>query len=50
MGAPNGRGQRGDEFVKLRITLPKTPDADLQQFLEGWQIGKDFNPREESNI
>lgn len=49
MGAPKSKGQRGDEFVKLRITLPKTPDPDLQQFLEGWQAGKEFNPREESN-
>lgn len=48
-GAPKGKGERGDEFVMLKIVLPKSSDSDLTQFLEGWQAGKDFNPREEAS-
>lgn len=45
-GAPRRDGGSGDEFVKLRIVLPKTPDPELEAFVEGWSKGKEFNPRE----
>lgn len=32
----NGRGVRGDQFVKLRVVLPERPDADMRAFVEEW--------------
>lgn len=46
-GAPRRGGGNGDEYVRLKIVLPKGPSPDLETFLAGWS-GKDFNPREES--
>lgn len=45
-GAPKRGGGSGDEFVKLKIVLPKTVDPDLEAFVSGWEKGKSFNPRE----
>jgi DnaJ-class molecular chaperone len=45
-GAPLPGGGRGDEFVKLRIMLPKPADPDLEQFVSNWEAGRSFNPRE----
>lgn len=45
-GAPRREGGSGDEYVRLRIVLPKTPDPELEAFVEGWSKGKEFNPRE----
>jgi DnaJ-class molecular chaperone len=44
-GAPRRGGGQGDEFVKLKVVLPKQPDPDLEAFVSTWR-GKDFNPRE----
>lgn len=46
-GAPQRRGGHGDEFVKLKIVLPKHPDPDLETFVSNWTAGRDFNPRED---
>ena len=32
---------RGDEYVKLSVVLPTTPDPDLEQFMRQWQRGRD---------
>jgi DnaJ-class molecular chaperone len=45
-GAPRKGGGRGDQFVKLKIVLPKGPDSELEAFVETWAKGKDFDPRE----
>jgi DnaJ-class molecular chaperone len=45
-GAPRKGGGRGDQFVKLKIVLPKGPDPELEAFVETWAKGKDFDPRE----
>lgn len=45
-GAPRRGGGRGDEFVKLRIVLPKTLDPALEEFVSNWEAGKTFNPRQ----
>ncbi|MEG8220580.1 DnaJ domain-containing protein [Sphingomonas sp. HH69] len=47
-GAPRLGGGRGDQFVKLRIVLPKPADPELLQFVSTWEAGKNFNPREAS--
>lgn len=45
-GAPRRGGGNGDEFVKLKVVLPKPPDPELEAFVETWAKGKEFNPRE----
>jgi DnaJ-class molecular chaperone len=45
-GAPRRDGGNGDEFVKLKVILPKPPDPELEAFVSSWAKGKDFNPRE----
>ncbi|MGJ4859679.1 DnaJ C-terminal domain-containing protein [Labrys sp. La1] len=46
-GAPRRGGGQGDQFVKLKIVLPKAPDPELEAFVSNWAKGKDFNPRED---
>ena len=47
-GAPHRGGGSGDQFVKLKVVLPKTPDPELEAFVANWSKGKIFNPREGS--
>lgn len=46
-GAPRQGGGHGDEFVTLKIVLPKSPDLALEAFVSTWEEGKSFNPRAE---
>ena len=48
-GAPRRGGGRGDEFVKLKIMLPKEPDVALKHFVADWEAGKAHDPREEGD-
>ncbi len=45
-GAPRREGGFGDELVKLKIVLPKSPDPELDAFIAQWEKGKVHNPRE----
>jgi DnaJ-class molecular chaperone len=45
-GAPHHGGGHGDEFVRLRVVLPKGPDPELEAFVSTWDR-KAFNPRED---
>ena len=47
-GAPRRGGGHGDQFVKLKVVLPKSPDSELEAFVSNWSKGKTFNPREDS--
>jgi DnaJ-class molecular chaperone len=47
-GAPRRGGGHGDQFVKLKVVLPRPPDPELEAFVANWEKGKAFNPREES--
>ncbi len=38
-------GQRGDQYVKLKVVLPEKPDDKLKGFLESWEEGKALDPR-----
>ncbi len=40
-------GQRGDQYVKLKVVLPEKPDDKLKEFLEGWDAGKTQDPRKD---
>lgn len=44
-GVPDRTGRRGDEYLTLKVTLPETPDPDLQAFVENWSAGKAYDPR-----
>ena len=45
-GAPKVGGGHGDEFVKLKVVLPKGPDPELEAFVSNWDR-KAFDPRED---
>jgi DnaJ-class molecular chaperone len=47
-GAPRRGGGYGDQFVKLKVVLPKIADPELEAFVANWGRGKTFNPREDS--
>jgi DnaJ-class molecular chaperone len=47
-GAPRRGGGHGDQFVKLKVVLPKGPDPELEAFVSRWDKGKAFSPREDS--
>jgi DnaJ-class molecular chaperone len=46
-GAPRREGGHGDQYVRLKVVLPRPPDPELEAFVAGWAKGKDFNPRAE---
>jgi DnaJ-class molecular chaperone len=42
-----GVAGRGDLLVRLKVVLPKNPDAKLNDFLKGWSPSPDDDPRRE---
>jgi DnaJ-class molecular chaperone len=46
-GAPRHAGGHGDQFVKLKVMLPKAPNQELEAFVSSWESGKTYNPRDE---
>jgi DnaJ-class molecular chaperone len=38
-------GSHGDAYATLRVVLPDRPDSVLEDFVTGWNAGKDHNPR-----
>jgi len=45
-GVKTRRGA-GDELVKLKIVMPKEPDAEFENFLAGWTPPAGYDPRKE---
>lgn len=43
-------GQRGDQYVKLRVALPDKPDEELQRFMEGWGKAHAYDPRKKAGL
>jgi DnaJ-class molecular chaperone len=37
--------QRGDQYVHLKVVLPKTPDAELEKLVEQWAKSHAYDPR-----
>ncbi len=48
-GVARRDGTRGDEYITLTVTLPKTPDPELEKFVAGWEAGRSHKPRSEGN-
>lgn len=44
IAGPKGGG-RGNQYVRLTLSLPKTPDAELEAFLERWSADHPYDPR-----
>jgi DnaJ-class molecular chaperone len=42
---PGLKGERGDEYVTLKVMLPDQPDAELAAFLKDWAPKHAYNPR-----
>jgi DnaJ-class molecular chaperone len=37
---------KGDHLVELRVSIPETPDADLERVIADWEREHPYNPRE----
>ena len=42
---PGLKGERGDQYVTLKIVLPDQPDAELAAFLKEWAPAHQYDPR-----
>jgi len=38
-------GQRGDQYVRLKVVLPKTADPELEEFVRRWSQTHAYDPR-----
>jgi DnaJ-class molecular chaperone len=43
-------GQRGDQYVTLKVVLPERPDPELAEFLERWSATHGYDPRAKLGI
>ena len=39
------REPAGDQYVTLKVVLPKNPDPELEEFVKAWSARKPYNPR-----
>jgi DnaJ-class molecular chaperone len=44
-GLVDPKGHRGDLFARLVVTLPETPDAELEKFAETWKSKRPYSPK-----
>ena len=44
-GLADAKGVRGDLFARLVVTLPDTPDAELETFAEAWRKDRPYAPK-----
>lgn len=50
-GMPARRGgQRGDQYVKLKVMLPEKPDSELKNFISEWSKKHSYNPRAKAGL
>ena len=45
-GVPRSGGNRGDEYVTLKVMLPAKPDPELEKFMAQWRPAVSYNPRQ----
>ena len=39
------REPAGDQYVTLKVVLPKAPDSELEEFVKAWSVRNPYNPR-----
>ena len=44
-GVARKGGERGDQYVKLKLLLPEKPDSELSEFVERWAKNHAYDPR-----
>ncbi|MGI9510067.1 MAG: DnaJ C-terminal domain-containing protein [Geminicoccaceae bacterium] len=44
IGGPKG-GARGNQYVRLNVTLPPSSDPELEAFIERWSVENPYDPR-----
>lgn len=44
-GLPDAKGKRGDLLARLVVTLPDTPNAELEAFAETWRAERPYTPK-----
>lgn len=49
-GVPHKDGNSGDQYVRLKVVLPDTPDDGLINFLKHWTDASGFNPRRKAGM
>jgi DnaJ-class molecular chaperone len=48
-GVPRSDGSKGDQYITLRLTLPQSPDPELEQFMARWKPKAD-SPRQSMGV
>ena len=43
-------GKKGDQYVKLKVTLPERPDKELKDFVERWGKDHGYDPRRKAGM
>jgi len=43
-------GGKGDQYVRLKITLPEKPDTELRDFVERWSANHGYDPRRKAGM
>ncbi len=43
-------GQKGDQYIKLKVVLPDKPDEELTAFVERWSEGHPYDPRRKAGM
>jgi len=43
-------GIKGNQYVKLKLTLPDKPDKELKKFIESWAKTHDYDPRRKAGM
>jgi len=41
----HAHGKTGDQYVRLSVMVPETPDRELEEFLSAWRDKKKYDPR-----
>jgi len=41
---------KGDQYVRLKITLPEKPDTELKDFVERWSAKHGYDPRRKAGM
>ena len=43
-------GAKGDQYVRLKVTLPDKPDKEFKEFMESWGKAHRYDPRRKAGM